>query len=445
MIFTRRFLILVMLGALPLLFLWSAFGLSSAFKWGLIIYDLALLAAAYIDYRRTEDISQLEVRRHLPRRFMIGEENEVQIHINHRAARELTLMVKDEYPPEFELRGDRLMLVTPKRRAGRRAEAVAGYKLYAASRGDYGFGDVMLRWRSPWGLVIRQGRIPAAERIKVYPNINEASRHELSARRNRQLLQGLRKTRLRGQGREFESLRDYVRGDEIRNISWTATARRGHLITKQYQIERNQSIVVMIDAGRLMTSRIEHLSKLDHAINAALAIGYVATSGGDNVGLLVFNRQVVSYLPPQRGHGQLLDMTEALYNVKAQMIEPSYARAFQHLSQNCKKRSLVVILTDLVDRDASAELLAYTAALLPRHLPLIVTIGDNDLRALVANTPKEVADVYRQSVAEELLQQREEALGRITELGGLALDVPAGQLSFQLVNKYLEVKERGLL
>jgi uncharacterized protein (DUF58 family) len=194
-----------------------------------------------------------------------------------------------------------------------------------------------------------------------------------------------------------------------------------------------------------MTSRIEHLSKLDHAINAALAIGYVATSGGDNVGLLVFGRQIVTFLPPQRGQGQLMAMTEALYNVKAQMIEPSYARAFQYLSQNCKKRSLVVILTDLVDRDASAELLAYTAALLPRHLPLIVTIGDNDLRALVMKEPVVVADVYRQSVAEELLQQREEALGRITELGGLALDVPAGQLSFQVVNKYLEVKERGLL
>jgi uncharacterized protein (DUF58 family) len=445
MIFTRRFLILFALGAVPLLVLWASFSSMSGVRWALIVYDLAMLAAAYLDYRRTENISLLEVARHLPRRFMIGEENEVQIHISHHAPREITFQIKDEYPPELELRGDRLLIATPKRRIAREAEAMAGYRLYAASRGDYGFGDIIIRWRGPWGLVVKQARLPAAERIKVYPNINEARRHELSARRNRQLLFGLRKTRVRGQGREFESLRDYVRGDEIRNISWTATARRGRLITKQYQIERNQSIVVMLDAGRLMTSRIEHLSKLDHAINAALAIGYVATSGGDNVGLLVFNRQVVTYLPPQRGHTQLLAMTEALYNVRAEMIEPSYARAFQYLSQNCKKRSLVVILTDLVDRDASADLLAYTSALLPRHLPLIVTIGDNDLRALVSQEPKAVADVYRQSVAEELLQQREEALGRIIELGGLALDVPAGQLSFQLVNKYLEVKERGLL
>jgi uncharacterized protein (DUF58 family) len=445
MLFTRRFLILFALGVAPLLALWASFSSMSGVKWGLVIYDLALLAAAFLDYRRTEDVSLIEVSRRLPRRFMIGEENEVWIDISHRASRQFSLMINDEFPPELELRGDRSLTTTPKRRGRREAQGVAGYKLYASSRGDYGFGDIVLRWRGPWGLIIKQARIPAAERIKVYPNINEARRHELSARRSRQLLFGLRKTRIRGQGREFESLRDYVRGDEIRNISWTATARRGHLITRQYQIERNQSIVVMIDAGRLMTSRIEHLSKLDHAINAALAIGYVATSGGDNVGLLVFNRQVVTYISPRRGHAQLHEMTEALYNVKAQMIEPSYARAFQFLSQNCKKRSLVVILTDLVDRDASAELLAHTAALLPRHLPLIVTIGDNDLRALAAQEPKEIAEVYRQSVAEELLQQREEALGRITELGGLALDVPAGQLSFQLINKYLEVKERGLL
>ncbi len=442
MIFTRRFFILFALGVAPLLLLWSS---SGAVRWSFLFYDLGLLALALIDYKRTEDVSRLEVRRIMPRRFMIGEENEVQIHVNHREPRNFKLMIKDEYPPGLELRGDRLLSVAMvKRRSGER-EASINYSLYAASRGDYAFGDIVLRWRSPWGLAVKQARVGAAEAVKVYPNINEARRHELSAQRSRQMLVGTRKTRLRGQGREFESLRDYVRGDELRHVSWTATARRGRLITRQYQVERNQSIVVMLDAGRLMTPRIEHLSKLDHAINAALAIGYVATSGGDNVGLLVFNRQVVKYLPPQRGHAQLLSMTEALYNVSPQMMEPSYARAFQYLSLHCKKRSLVVILTDLVDRDASAELLAYTATLLPRHLPLIVTIGDNDLRALVAQAPRDVSDVYRQSVAEELLQQREEALGRITELGGLALDVPAGQLSIQLINKYLEVKERGLL
>ena len=446
MIFTRRFLVLLGFGALPLLLLWSSSHKLAWVKWGLLGYDLLLLLIAYVDLRRTESLAAFEVTRRLPRRFMIGEDNEVQLDLAcHLRRPHLRLQVKDEYPPALELRGHRLFDVELTRKSTDLGRATLSYILHAAGRGDYTFGDVALRWPSPWGLVIKQGLVPAAETVKVYPNINQARQHELSARRNRQLAAGLRRTRLRGQGREFESLRDYVRGDELRHVSWTATARRGRLITRQYQVERNQSIVVMLDAGRLMTSRIERLSKLDHAINAALAIGYVAVRGGDNIGLLVFNRQVSTYLPPRRGHAQLAAMTEALYNVKPQMIEPAYGRAFEYFARHCKRRSLVVILTDLVDREASGELLAYTAALLPRYLPLIVTIGDNDLRALVTEEPRQIADVYRQSVAEELLQQREEALARIVEMGGLALDVPAGQLSIQLVNKYLEVKERGLL
>ena len=440
MVFTRRFYIFLALGILPLLLVWSWPGT----KWLVLLYDVLLLAAAWLDYRNADDVchvsSGVEVKRKLTKRFMIGAENEVQLSVINRAKRKVTFTIRDEYPPELELRGLRTLTATPKRN-----EVILSYRLFAAARGDYHFGDVVLRWPGPWHLVIRQTRIPATASVKVYPNINEAKKHELFAQRNRLLQMGQRRAHFKGQGREFESLRDYVRGDELRHVSWTATARRGKLVTRQYQIERNQSIVVLLDAGRLMTSRIEQLSKLDHAINAALSIAYVAASGGDNIGLLVFTRQVTNWLPPQRGHAQTNAILEALYNIKPQMIESSYSRAFQYFQQNCKRRSLVIILTDLVDRDASAELLAHTATLLPRHLPLIVTIGDKDLRSLVAQTPREVSDIYKQSVAEELLQQREEALARITELGGLVLDVPAGQLALQLVNKYLEVKERGLL
>jgi uncharacterized protein (DUF58 family) len=436
MIFTRRFFLLLALGIVPLIIFWSW----APMKWLLAIYDLLLIGAAWIDRRRMEAATVLEITRRLPRRLMINAENEVRISVAHRPQRQFTVIVKDEFPPELELRGEREIRLQPQR-----GGVTAVYQLFARARGDYHFGDLLVRWPGRWGLAIKQARIPASTVVKVYPNIREAKKQELFAKRNRQLMSGLRRTRVRGQGKEFESLRDYVRGDELRNVSWTATARRGRLMTKQYQVERNQSIVVLLDAGRLMTSRIGDLSKLDHAIQATLAIGYVATHGGDNFGLLVFARQVLNYLPPQRGTAQMQKLIEALYNVKPQMIEPSYARAFQSFALHCKRRSLVIILTDLVDADASAELLAYTATLLPRHLPLIVTIGDNDLRALVAEKPRETSDVYRQSVAEEMLRQREEALARITELGGLALDLPAGELSMQLVNKYLEVKERGLL
>src|SRR5262249_11293256 len=240
MIFTRRFFILFALGVLPLVTVWGAPGV----KWGLVAYDLVLLFLACVDYLRTEDVSEIEIARHMPHRFMIGDDNEVRITCSNGLPLPFTLTIKDDSPPGLELRGDRTLVAAPHRRGTADRQATVGYKLYAAARGNYGFGDIVVRRRGPWGLTVKQDRVKAAESVKVYPNINEARRHELSALRNRQMLLGARKTRVRGQGREFESMRDYVRGDEMRHISWTATARRGRLTTKQYQTERNQSIVV---------------------------------------------------------------------------------------------------------------------------------------------------------------------------------------------------------
>lgn len=436
-VFTARFFLL-MAGGFALLSLgWVVGGALAA----TLIYDLALMAIAFLDYLGSERADQFQVERIMEGRFCMGAENQVTIRISNLSSRTVTFLIKDEYPPEMELLSPRQARLTVP--AGRARSF--SYRLLPTARGDYYFGDTAVRFRSRLGLVWCQLKYPTAGSVKVYPDIREAQRNELYAHRNRELRSGHRRLRLRGQGREFESLRDFVIGDEIRHICWPATARRGKLITRQYTVERSQNVVVMLDAGRLMTTRIGNLTKLDHAINAALSIAYVAVAGGDNVGLLVFSRRVISYLPPRRGRDQVARIMEALYNVEPQMIEPSYSRAFSFLEENCHRRSLVVVLTDLVDRDASAELLSHASRLVPRHLPLIVTIADTDLRALVRMRPSAAADVYRQSVAEEVLRQREEALSRIRQLGGLALDVPAGALSFELVNKYVEVKERGLL
>ena len=406
-----------------------------------LLYDVALMVTAAADYLLSEKENAFRVEREMEERFAMGAENKVTIKISNRAQRKVTFLVKDEYPHRMELTSPReaqLTIPVGRSRAWR-------YSLLPTARGKYDFGNTVLRFRTRLGLLWRQITYPTATDVKVYPDIREARKHELYAHRNRRPEPGLRRMRVRGQGREFESLREFVIGDEIRHISWAATARRGKVITRQYTIERSQNIVVLLDTGRLMTARIGKLTKLDHAVNATLSIAYVAAAGGDNVGLVAFSRRVVSYLPPRRGRDQINRLMEALYSLEPQMIEPSYKRAFNFFGANCKRRSLVVILTDLVDRDASAELLAHTSQLIPRHLPLIITIGDTDLREMVRAQPASSGDVYRQAVAEEILRQREEALMRIRHAGGLALDVPAGRLSLELVNKYLEVKERGLL
>lgn len=436
-VFTTRFFLLLAVGLALLSLGWF----SRAAIYLTLVYDFALITAAAADYLLSEKPGAFRVEREMEERFAMGAENEVTIRIANRARRKISFIVKDEHPSEMELttpREAQLSIPAGRARAWR-------YTLLPTSRGKFSFGDTQLRYRTRLDLLWHQLNYPTAADVKVYPDIREAKKHEIYAHRNRRPEPGLRRMRVRGQGREFESLREFVMGDEIRHISWPATARRGKLITRQYTIERSQNIVVLLDTGRLMTARIGKLTKLDHAVNATLSIAYVAAAGGDNVGLVAFSRRVVSYLPPRRGHDQINRLMEALYSLEPQMIEPSYKRAFNFFSANCHRRSLVVILTDLVDRDASAELLANTSQLVPRHLPLIITIGDTDLRELVRAQPVSSADVYRQSVAEEILRQREEALTRIRHAGGLALDVPAGRLSLELVNKYLEVKERGLL
>jgi uncharacterized protein (DUF58 family) len=436
-VFTARFFALLGIGLGLLSFGW----VSESAIYLTALYDALLFALAWLDYFACERAEKFLIERNLENRFSMGAENPVKITVTNRARRTVTFIIKDEYPPQMELMSPReVRLTVPPARS-----RTWSYHLLPTARGDYSFADTAVRFRSPLGLVWRQVKYPTACTVRVYPNIREAQKNELYAHRNRELKHGQRRSRLRGQGREFESLRDFVLGDEIRHICWAATARRGKLITRQYTVERSQNVLVALDAGRLMTARIGQLTKLDTAINATLSIAYVAVAGGDNVGLMVFSRSVLSFLPPRRGRDQINRVMEALYNVEPQMIEPSYRHAFNFISTNCHRRSLVVILTDLVDRDASAELLAYASKLIPRHLPLIVTIADSNLRALVRMRPATPADVYQQSVAEEILRQREEALSHIRQLGGLALDVPAGNLSFELVNKYLEVKERGLL
>ena len=436
-VFSTRFFVLLAAG----LGLLSVGWISRGALYATLLYDMALIVAAAVDYLISEKQGTFRVERQMEERFAMGAENEVTIRIGNRSRRRVTFVVKDEYPPQIELltpREAQLTIPAGRSRAWR-------YSLLPTARGKYHFGNTVIRFSTRLGLLWRQVTYPTTTDVKVYPDIREARKHEIYAHRNRRPEPGLRRMRVRGQGREFESLREFVIGDEVRHISWPATARRGKVITRQYTIERSQNIVVLLDTGRLMTARIGKLSKLDHAVNATLSIAYVAAAGGDNVGLVAFSRKVVSYLPPRRGRDQINLLMEALYSLEPQMIEPSYKRAFNFFSANCKRRSLVVILTDLVDRDASAELLAHTSQLIPRHLPLIITIGDTDLRELVRAQPATSSDVYRQAVAEEILRQREEALMRIRHAGGLALDVPAGRLSLELVNKYLEVKERGLL
>lgn len=435
--FSKLFYVLIALGLIPLSLSWGRPWL----RWAVLAYDVALVCLAIIDARRSSLPKGISIVREFDGRFAVGAETEVRIRIQNGTPRPVSLRIKDEYPPQLKLTGEREAQL----RVAAQTEAVLLYGLKPPSRGRFEFGQTAVRFLSRASLAWCETKVGEPMAVKVYPNMRRAREAELKALGARSLVAAHRKTSWRGEGREFESLREYVRGDELRHISWSATARRGKLTTRQYQIERDQTIMIALDAGRLMTARIEHETKLDSAVHAALALMSAAARGGDNAGVMVFGRKIHSYLPPSRGRDHMDAALEALHAVEPEMIEPSYARALEFVAANSKRRSLVVILTDLVDEEGSKELLTSLKLLRPRHLPLVVTIADRDLKAVVRNAPETGAELFTQSVAEEIMHLREAALRLVESQGGLALDVTAAALAPALLEKYLQVKERGLL
>lgn len=437
-VFTRRFFILLAIGFVPLSLSWSLPALRSA----VFAYDAALVLLALVDWFISRNLPEGFVAgREFSRRFAIRDATEVHLRVENQTARDFTLILKDEFPPELKLAGRREEQFTIKARTS--AEMI--YNLTPEKRGKYAFGRIAARHVSRLGLVWCQTYLGAPQTVKVYPNMRRAREAELVALGANSYLATQRKAVRRGEGREFESMRDYVRGDELRHISWTATARRAKLTTRQYQIERDQTILIAIDAGRLMTGRIEGETKFDSAIHACLALMSMAARGGDNAGIVVFGRRIKKFLPPRRGVEHFDATLEALCDLEPELIEPSYSNAFQFVSANLKKRALVVILTDLVDKESSKELLGSLKLLRPRHLPLVVTIGDRDLNTTVSRVPEDLKEVFTQSAAEEIIHQRESALRLVETQGGLALDVNAKTLAPSLLETYLKVKERGLL
>ncbi|MFN2577680.1 MAG: DUF58 domain-containing protein [Pyrinomonadaceae bacterium] len=435
--FSKLFYAFLAVGLVPLSLSWNW----PMLRWLALAYDLVLFSVAIFDAGNSKLPTRVRIERHFASRFAVGAETDVYIDVANHTARDLSLIVKDEYPPQMKLSRSR----EGRLQVDAQTRVSLAYSLTPPKRGRFQFGLIAVRFVSNWRLVWKQTLAGESMTVKVYPNMRRAREAELKALGARSFVAARRKSQWRGEGRDFESLREYVRGDEMRHISWTATARRGKLVTRQYQMERDQTILIALDAGRLMTARIENETKLDSAVHAALALMSAAARAGDNAGLLVFGRKIKAFLPPKRGAEHLDAALEALHAIEPEMIEPSYSRAFEFISANSRRRALVVVITDLVDEEGSRELLSSLKILRPRHLPLVVTIADRDLKAVVREPPQNVREMFTQSVAEEIIHLREAALRLVESQGGLALDVTAAVLAPKLLETYLRVKERGLL
>jgi len=263
--------------------------------------------------------------------------------------------------------------------------------------------------------------------------------------RSRQIELQMRLMRLRGTGSDFESLRDYREGDEIRNICWTATARRGKAVAKTYRVERSQAVWIVLDCGRLMNTRSEGYSKLDRAVDAALVLSQLALRSEDRVGLLAYGRALNQRVLPGRGAAQLRHLVEQLAVVRAEAPEADHIRAAATLLSMQKQRGLVIWITDLAETAMTPEVIDAAGQLLSRHLVIFIVIAQPEVNRQAAIEPVNSQQMYETVAAQEMVFRREVLLGRLREHGALCLEVAPHQLSTALLNQYLSVKERNLI
>ena len=426
--------------ALVPLLLGAVTALEPGFVWPMLIADLGIAVLAVIDAWLARP-AVVRVEREPPRIFSVGRPNLVRLHLYSTAKRALAVRVNDDADPTLLLEG--LPKTVQVLAAG---HALVTYHVRPSRRGLYELADHHLRWPTPLGLWWRQMRIASRHPVRVYPDVQAVRSYELLAR---QSLENrlVRTVRLRGGENEFEALRDYQRDDDYRAIDWKATARRQKLITREYQQERNQSVLCMLDCGRLMTAETLGLSQLDHALNAMLMLSHVATRAGDQVGLCAFDTRVRAYLSPQGGRRAAQRVVAASYDIHAQIVETDFEAAYGFLSQRLRKRSLVVLFTQVVDEVSARSVVRTVRGLGPRHLALCVLFRDEALDLMVepragAGKP---ADLYQRAAAAEAILWRDHLVRDLEEAGALVLHVSPRKLTLTLINRYLRIKAQRLL
>ncbi len=383
---------------------------------------------------------ELVVTRDVPPAFSVGRVLPVRYRWRQSTRRELAVQVRESLPAP-------LGRETPLRRftVPPGGEAIEVLEILPARRGRGEGGRLWLRVSGPLGLVWRQAVIDRPWTATVYPSLSGVSLRALPTQSQRRREAGLRNVRRLGEGRVFETLREWVPGEDTRTIDWKATARRGKIMARQYEDERRQHVMIVLDAGRMMTAEIGGGERLESAVEAALRLAYAAVEHDDNVGLMVFADRVQVYVPPMRGRRALRAVLEGLAATEGRMVEPDYPAAFSYLAARNRKRALTVLFTDVIDRTASEALVAQLGTLRPRHLPLAVTLRDPALERLGTRRPATVPEAYDRAAAEELLAAREEALADMRRRGVLVLDVPPARAAEAVVHQYDRLKRRGLL
>jgi uncharacterized protein (DUF58 family) len=431
----RRFVLLILAGlAWTLPALWVP-----TYRWAMIAWDGLLLVAYALDRMALPAPEKIEVARCWKTAQSLGVPGEVALTVSNHARNPLQISWTDHLPEE-------LVQELPKSDVAVRcgAEKTTRYVVTPRERGDCEAGLVYLKYRSIFGLAERWAVADLRQKLRVYPNFEQAKEQSLYLARSRRIELQMRMMRLRGQGSEFESLRDYRENDEPRAICWTATARRGKVVTRNYQVERSQAVWAVIDCGRLMNARTEGHSKLDRAVDAALCLAQLAMYSGDRFGLLTYGREVTQRVKPGRGAAHLRQILESLAVVRGEWPEADHLRAASSLLSMQSQRAMVFWITDLAETAMTPEVVESAGQLVSRHVLAFIAVAQPELKRTAAEVPETAEQMYEGAAALELVNRRELLLARLRARGAMTIESMPGDLSTNVLNEYLRIKERNI-
>lgn len=406
--------------------------------------DALVVGVALLDLWSLPAPDAFTAERETPRVASLDRMHPVTLTLINTRRRAFRIWVRDDVPVELPAEPQEFSL-----QLAARTRAVLHYELHPLQRGAFRLECVHIRARSRWGLWQRLLSPPAVREIHVYPNLKQVEEYAVLARTNRLNQMGVRRTRRIGQDNEFESLRDYSYDDTYNHIDWLSTARRHRLTVREYQANQSQRLIFLVDCGRMMTNEAAGLNLLDHAFNSMLMLSHVALQRGDAVGLICFSDRVRAFVPPRGGLKHMNQLLHASFDRFPELVESRYDDAFLHLSAHVRKRSLVILISNVIDEVNSHQVGEYLSVQVGRHLPLGVLLRDHRLFDAVnaAEGPEEARSevLFRAAAAADILTWRQQVLNDLEHRGVLALDVFPDQMTAPLINSYLDVKARHLL
>lgn len=412
-----------------------------------VAVNSGLAAVALLDLISLPRKKKFKAKREMNHVATRGEKHPVTLVIENRSRRTFHGSVCDDRPMGLQDNETEFPLEIPPRSRGS-----VSYSIVPRHRGAFQLENIYLRTESRWKLWRRYFKLQCPDSLRVYPALKQISRYAMYARLNRMSLLGVRRQRRIGTDNEFERLRDYSPDDQFRAIDWRATGRRMKLTVRDFQSNQSQRVIFMIDCGRMMVNESGGQSLLDAAFDAALTLSFVTLAQNDQAGLLCFADNVLRWIPPAGGRRQLNRMVHAVHDVHPRFSESRFDEAFAHLHRHCRKRTLVVLITNVIDDQNASRIKAHVSNLVGRHLPLTVLLRDHELFDPIddygpvdEDEPKGGTALFRAAAAADILLWRKQVLTDLRHAGVLTLDCFPEKLTAPLINEYMRIKSQHLL